>query len=208
MERNYAIGLAVQYKLLPQLVDIVRDSHNDYLRTTPVEMRARYNSSARAHLIHRNVMFHCLTRLGEAGSVRLKEYRQLKYLFAEGDPMSMAIRIKRVERLGLRSHTYPTKQQNDAFEDGRFLFDDSYPHHLITGYTEAGDDANPELERIVLTRELRAGIDWWHLLWRADSKAAPIETGYDQPMLPQYRIKPKKVVAKANKVRKQGTDPQ
>jgi hypothetical protein len=212
MERHYAIDLAESHQLFPTIISVVRDAHNDYLRTTPIDMRSRIDSSARAHTIHRHIMFHMLTRLGESGLVRLKEYRRLKYLFVQGEPLSMAWRVKKVERVGLRSRTYPTMQQNRLLEEGKLLFDDAYPHHLIVGYTESGDDANPEIERIVLTRELHRGIDWWHLLWRADTQASPIETGYDQPVLPQYQIKLKKPAAKRaekptkQKDRKQGTD--
>jgi hypothetical protein len=216
MERNYAIELVDQHGLSSTLISIVQDSHQEYLDTTPVHMRARYDSSARAHLIHRNVYFNLLTRIGERGAVRLKEYRRLKYLFVEGDPQSMALRVKRVHRYHLRSRTYPTAQIRRIADEGRLLFDDAYPHHHVVGYTESGDDANPVLERIVLTREMGASIDWWHLLWRADSQSAPIETGFDQPLLPQYQIKPKKIIEvpkeeknrKGKDARKQGTEGQ
>jgi len=91
-------------------------------------------------------------------------------------------------------------------------------NYILSYYLTVTYDFLSELERIVLTRELPRGIDWWKLLWRADSKAAPIATGYDQPMLPQYRLTPKKIIAapkeqkqarsKDKDRRKQGTDGQ
>src|SRR5829696_2725953 len=112
----------------------------------PAHLRLTLDSTTRANYVQNRVIYHLLTRFGEAGAVRLKsctQYPRLKYLLVESKAQSAGVRFKKLERTGLRSANVPTEMQVSLREDQAFLFDDAAPAHLICGYTETDDEVIP-----------------------------------------------------------------
>lgn len=170
MNRNEALSLVLPVH--SGLVKLVCAGMEDFLEFNPEEVRATLGPTARANYVHERQMYHAEMAFGTAGQIRVVTQGQLRYIQIDGEDGSIGVRIKKLRRNTHRSCNYRTGQQQQILAQGVFPFADDVAQ-IIVGYVEGGDDINPFVQQVMVTRETLAGVERLCTLWTSTDGEQP-----------------------------------
>jgi len=172
------------------LVQCVLEGWQEYVGL-PAERRAHLTRTARAIVVHCNIIKNLSLRFGTDGAIRVVEFGLLRYLSIDGQKFAVGLRAKKLDR-NLRTSNAQTLQQQTLAEQLLMPWADVETIHAILGYTLTDDEIEPSVSGVWLTQEDQQGVLWSECLWSAAEQGA-VPAGQQEPEgpLPAAVVRPK-----------------
>jgi len=179
MMQNRVMSLVMPHR--DALVQCVLEGWREYV-DLPTERRVHLTRSARAIVVHCNIIKNLSLTFGMDGPTRVVEFGLLRYLSIDGEKFAVGLRAKKLD-CNLRTSNAHTLQQQTLAEQLLMPWADVETIHAILGYTLTDDEIEPSVSGVWLTQEDQQRVLWSECLWSAAEQAA-LPTGQRQAERP------------------------